>query len=141
MASRNVELFDAAHKAFNRRDFDAIAAMLADGFVYLDTARNVTFKGRDEFKTWLKAWAGAFSNAEVVEPQYLEAGDTVISMFTGRGKNDGQFGPLPATGKSMVNAFCEMMTFNKAGKITSGRIYYDQLSILIQLGHVPPPQR
>jgi steroid delta-isomerase-like uncharacterized protein len=138
MTSQNVETFRATHQAFNTRDFDEVVSKMAEGFTYRDRARNVTFTGRNGFKEFMQGWAGAFSNAAVSDPIYLDAGDTVIAQFMGRGVNDGAFGPLPATGREIDVPFCEFMRFDDNGQIVSGGIYYDQLTLMTQLGHIEP---
>jgi steroid delta-isomerase-like uncharacterized protein len=138
MASQNAETFRELHQAFNRRDFDGVVSKMAEGFTYRDQARNVTFTGRDGFKEFMEGWAGAFSNATVTDPSYLDAGDTVIAQFMARGVNDGPLGPLPATGREIDVPFCELMRFDDDGQIVSGGIYYDQLTMMIQLGHSEP---
>lgn len=140
MASRNVETFRAAHQAFNRRDFDAVVSAMAEEVTYQDRARNITFAGRKGFKEFMEGWVTAFSNAQVSEATYIDAGDVVIAQFTGRGSNDGPLGPLPATGKQLNLQFCEILRFNDNGQIVSGAAYYDQLSLLVQLGHAQAPQ-
>ena len=35
--------------------------------------------------------------------------------------------------------FCEIFRYNADGKVESGEIYYDQLSIMTQLGHIEVP--
>ncbi len=138
MASQNVETFRAAHQAFNRRDFDGVVSKMADDFTYRDQARNVTFTGRDGFKEFMQGWADAFSNATVTHPTYLDAGDTVIARFQARGVNDGALGPLPETGREIDVPFCEFMRFDDSGQIVSGGIYYDQVTLMTQLGHIEP---
>ena len=138
MASQNVETFRALHQAFNTRDFDGVVSKMAEGFTYRDQARNVTFTGRDGFKEFMQGWADAFSNATVTDPTYLDAGDTVIAQFMARGVNDGAFGPLPETGREIDVPFCELMRFDDNGQIVSGGIYYDQLTMMTQLGHIEP---
>ncbi len=138
MSSQNVETFRAAHQAFNSRDFDAVVSKMAEGFTYRDQARNVTFTGRDGFKEFMQGWAEAFSNATVTDPSYLDAGDTVIAQFMGQGVNDGAFGPLPETGREINVPFCELMRFDLSGQVVSGGIYYDQLTLMTQLGHIEP---
>ncbi|MBI4474134.1 MAG: ester cyclase [Acidobacteria bacterium] len=140
MASRNVETFRAAHQAFNRRDFDAVVNAMAQDVTYEDRARGVTFRGRTGFKDFMQGWVTAMSNAEVSEPTYIDAGDVVVAQFIGRGLNDGPLGPLPATGKHMNLPFCEVLRFNDKGQIVSGALYYDQLSLMMQLGHAQKPQ-
>jgi steroid delta-isomerase-like uncharacterized protein len=138
MSSKNVETFRAAHQAFNRHDFDAAVSAMTDGCTYRDHPRNVTFTGPGEFKQFMQGWTAAFSNAEVSEPTYIDGGNVVVSQFIGVGKNDGPLGPMPASGKSMRLPFCEIFQFDDQGRIVSGAIYYDQLSMLAQLGHAQP---
>ena len=138
MASKNVETSMAAHRAFNNRDFDAVVKTMAADIVYQDIPRGTTFRGRNEFKEFMAGWTKALSNAEVFEPTYLEAGDTVIAQFTGRGRNDGPMGSFAPKGKQMSVQFCEIFQFDKQGLMVSGWVYYDQLSMLIQLGHIQP---
>jgi len=135
MASKNVETFRAAHQAFNKRDFNAVVSALTEGFTYVDQARSLTFQGRQQFKDFMNGWVTAFSNAAVSEPRYIDAGDVVIAEFSATGLNDGPLGPLPPSRRSMRVPFCEIMRFNAEGRIVSGAIYYDQMSMMTQLGH------
>jgi predicted ester cyclase len=138
--SANVDEYRAAHENFNRRDFEATIRNFADGFRYVDHARGITFNSPQEFKEqFLNGWATAFSDAEVTKPEYIDAGDTVVSRFTGRGTNDGPLGPFPATGRPMEVEFCEILRYDGNGKVVAGEIFYDQMSILTQLGHVEAP--
>jgi steroid delta-isomerase-like uncharacterized protein len=138
MASQNVETFRAEHQAFNRRDFDRVFSKMSEGLVYQDQDRSVTFTGRNGFKEFMQGWVEAFSNAEVSESSYLDAGDTVIAQFKARGVNDGAFGPLPATGREIDVPFCEFMRFDDNGQILSGGVYYDQITMMTQLSHIEP---
>ena len=138
MASKNVEAFRAAHHAFNKRDFDAVVNLMTEDFTYEDHPRGVTFTGRTGFREFMQGWVAAFSNAAVSEPTYIDGGKIVVAEFVGRGTNDGPMGPLPATGRPMNVQFCEIMRFNDQGQIVSGAAYYDQLSIMAQLGHAQP---
>jgi hypothetical protein len=47
MASKNVETLRAAHESWNKRDFAALTRNLAEGLVYTDNARALTFNSRD----------------------------------------------------------------------------------------------
>jgi steroid delta-isomerase-like uncharacterized protein len=131
----------AAHRAFNTRDFDAVVNLMAEDVVYQDRARDITFRGRSGFKEFMQGWVTSFSNAEVSEATYTDAGNTVIAQFVGRGVNDGPIGPLPATGKLIKFNYCEILRFNDKGQVISGDAYYDQLSMLIQLGHAQATQK
>jgi steroid delta-isomerase-like uncharacterized protein len=136
MSLRNVETVRAAHQAFNRRDFDAVVNSMTEDVSYRDQARDVTYNGRAGFREFMQGWVTTFSNASASGATYIDAGDTVVAEFTGTGVNDGPLGPMPATGRSVKFAICEVFRFNGEGKIVSGAIYYDQMSIMTQLGHV-----
>lgn len=139
MSSKNVETLRLAHENWNRRDLDATVSVVAPEVTYVDQARGITLKTRDEFKQWLKSWAQACSDGKITEPRYIDAGDTVVTQFTARGTNDGPLGPFPATGRSMKLEFCEVSRFDGSGRVISGAMYYDQFTLFSQLGHIKQP--
>jgi steroid delta-isomerase-like uncharacterized protein len=139
MASSNASAIKGAHDAFNSRDWKAMSAVVADDCVWID-GRGQRYDGPDAFANdYSKAWADAFSDAEVTEAQYYDAGDTVVAEFVGRGTHDGQLGPMPATGRRVDVPYVEIYRFNADGKVSSGRAYFDQLALLTQLGQAPAP--
>ena len=108
---------------------------------YEDHPRGVTMKDSSEFIGWLKEWASMMSDAEAAEADYIDGGSYSIARFTGRGTTDGAFGPFPASGKRLSMPFCEVMHWNDDGQCDHGEIYYDQMTMMVQLGHAdPPPQ-
>ncbi len=79
------------------------------------------------------------SDARAADTRYLDAGDTSVSLFVGRGLNDGAMGPLPPSNKELDFPICEVLTYGADGKVTAGELYYDQATILAQMGVAPPP--
>jgi steroid delta-isomerase-like uncharacterized protein len=138
MPSKNVETLRAAHESWNRRDFQGVIRNAAEAMVYTDHSRNIALITRDKFREWTEAWAKGFSDARITNPEYIDAGDIVIAQFTAEGTNDGTFGGLKPTGRHMSLPFCEICRFDKQGRIVSGGCYYDQYTLLTQLGHVSP---
>ena len=136
MASKNVETLREAHESWNRRDFDGTVSAMTDNVAYTDHARNLQLRSRNEFKDWAIAWAKAFSDGKIVNPRYIDAGDTVIAEFTCEGTNNGSFGTYPPSGRRMSLPFCEICKFDASGRVISGGAYYDQFTLLTQLGHV-----
>ena len=45
----------------------------------------------------------------------------------------------PATGKEFTLPLCEMWHFDSSGRVVGGDLYYDQVSLLTQLGLMPQP--
>ena len=138
MASKNVETLRAAHESWNRRDFQGVVRNAAEGLVYTDQARNLTLNTRNKFREWTEAWAMAFSDGKITNPEYIDAGNVVIAQFTAEGTNDGPFASLQPTGRRMSLRFCEVCHFDKDGRLVSGSCYYDQYTLLTQLGHIEP---
>ena len=62
---------------------------------------------------WTEGWAKAFSDGRITNPEYIDAGDTVIARFTVVGTNDGPFGSMKPTRGKMSLPFCEICHFDK----------------------------
>ncbi len=137
MASKNVETLRAAHDSWNKRDFAGVVKNAAEKLTYADNARAVTFNSRDKFREWTEGWAKAFSDGRIINPEYIDAGDIVIARFTVVGTNDGPLNSMKATGRKMSLPFCEICHFDKQGRTVSGGCYYDQYTLMTQLGHIP----
>jgi steroid delta-isomerase-like uncharacterized protein len=138
MASKNVEILREAHQNYNRRDFDNLLKTLADHVVYIDRPRASTLKGKTQFREFLNGWAKGFSDGKITNPQYTDAGDTVVAEFNFEGTNDGPYMGLPATGRKVSLSLCEVVKFDSTGHSIAGNLYYDQYTVMTQLGHLKP---
>jgi steroid delta-isomerase-like uncharacterized protein len=140
MASRNADTYRIGHEAFNQRDFVAMTSSYADSITWVDHAQGRTFRTVAEFRDdFLTTWLQASSDIRITDPRYTDAGPTVVSRFTVRGTQDGPLGPVPATGQTFALDLCEMWHFDPGGRVVGGDLYYDQLSLLVQLGVMPQP--
>jgi steroid delta-isomerase-like uncharacterized protein len=138
MSSRNLETYRAGHEAFNRRDFEAMTQHYADSIAWTDHARGQTFSTPEEFRDeFLAGWVHASRDIRITGARYLDAGHTVVSTFSVTGVHDGPLGPFPPTRKGFTLPLCEMWHFDAAGRVTGGELYYDQVSLLMQLGLMP----
>jgi steroid delta-isomerase-like uncharacterized protein len=140
MAPSNVETHRTGHEAFNQRDFEAMTKHYADTIAWTDHAQGRTFGTPQEFKDdFLPPWVDASSDIRITDPRYRDAGRTVVCTFTVVGTHDGPLGPLPATGKEFALPLCELWHFDPSGRVVGGDLYYDQVSLLTQLGLMPQP--
>ncbi|HEU5424386.1 MAG TPA: ester cyclase [Nitrolancea sp.] len=140
MASTNVETYRAGHEAFNRRDFEAMTRRYADRIAWTDHSQGRTFTTPQEFRDdFLPGWVQASSDIRITDPSYLDAGDTVVARFTCKGTHDGPLGPFPASGRAFALPLCELWHFDASGRVVGGDLYYDQVSLLTQLGQIPQP--
>ena len=126
------------HDMFNRRDFEGLRGRFRSDAVYVDHPRAISVKGPDEFVSWLQGWTTAMSDARCDDARYLDAGDTSVARFVGRGRNDGQLGPFPASNQQLAFDLCEVLTYDADGRVTGGELYYDQATILTQMGVALP---
>ena len=138
MLSSNVETYRAGHEAFNQRDFEAMTSCYADSIAWTDHSQGRTFSTPREFKDdFLAGWVASSSDIRITGPRYIDAGLTALCTFTVRGTHDGPLGPFPATGKKFALPLCEMWHFDSGGRVVGGDLYYDQVSLLTQLGLMP----
>jgi predicted ester cyclase len=129
----------AAHAAFNGRDLHEAVRHFRTDTEYTDHARGLTTKGPAEFIDWMQGWIDSFPDAAVEEVTYLDCGDHCVATFQGRGTNNGPIGNLPPTGHRMDLGMCEVLRFDTSGRVAGGDIYYDSMSMMVQLGHMRPP--
>ena len=140
MASRNVETHRAGHEAFNQRDFEAMTKHYADNIAWTDHPQGRTFRTPQEFKgDFLPGWVRASSDIRITDPRYIDAGQTVVCTFTVVGTHDGPLGLFPATGSQFALPLCELWHFDPSGRVVGGDLYYDQVTLLTQLGLMPQP--
>lgn len=140
MASANVETYRAGHDAFNHRDFEAMTERYATGIAWTDHPQGRTFRTPEEFRDdFLHGWIVSSPDIRITDPRYIDAGRTVVCTFTAVGTHDGPLGTFPATGREFALPLCEMWHFDPHGRVVGGDLYYDQLSLLMQLGLMPQP--
>jgi steroid delta-isomerase-like uncharacterized protein len=140
MSASNVEAHRAGHEAFNQRAFDVMTERYADRIAWTDQAQGRTFTTAEEFRDdFLPGWVTASSDIRITGPRYVDGGQTVVCTFTCEGTHDGPLGPFPATGRQFALPLCELWHFDPSGQVVGGDLYYDQVSLLTQLGLLPQP--
>jgi len=140
MKSGNIENYRAGHEAFNQRDFVAMTKHYAESIAWTDHAQGRTFRTPQEFRDdFLAGWIAASPDIKITDRRYIDAGQTMVSTFTVVGTQAGPLGPFPATGKEFALQLCEMWHFDTGGRVVGGDLYYDQVSLLMQLGLMPQP--
>jgi len=140
MASKNVKTALATYEAFNARDLDKAASATTEGVTWEDHGRGITTKSREEYKDSLAEWISGFSDGQATELNAIDAGDTVIVQYVGRGTNDGPMGPVQATGRRVSVPMVDIQHFDSKGKIDRGESYFDMFSMMVQLGLAEAPK-
>lgn len=139
MESRNAQTARRVFDCYNTRDYAGVVGCLATSFVMNDHPSMKTLLGRDAYIDFQKGWATAFSDGQLSDTTYHDAGNAVIAECTFVGTNDGQFGPLPATGQPVMMPLCSVWKFDDEGQIISQDAYYDTYGLMVQLGHAAAP--
>lgn len=125
------------YESFNGRTWDRAAGLVTDDVEWTNIPAGATFRGQEGYCQFLQSWTTAMPDAQVEIRNVVAQGDSVVVEFVGRGTQTGPLvgpqGEIPPTGRSIEIAFCEIMELQE-GKIVKGRLYYDLLTLLRQLG-------
>jgi len=125
--------------AFNRKDEEAFVGALAANYRLTDVPSGEVLSGKEGGRQDFRRWATAFPDGKVTIENLIVSGDTMVTQFTGEGTQRGPLGPFPASNKRAQVRLVNIIKFDAQGKIVEAQLYYDQLSMLQQLGHVPQP--
>lgn len=137
----NAEFVRSLYEAWNRRDFDTIAQACTPDTLITDVGSGATFRGPDGVLAYNTAWAEGFPDGQITVDRVIEAGDTVVAEFTGRGTHTGPLvgpgGTIAPTGRSVTLHLCDVLDLGD-GTLHSQRAYYDSGALLAQLGLLAP---
>ncbi len=131
------------NKAIARRAFEEILShgrfelaeqLYAKDFVNHGIHRDATL---EEDQAALKGWHQAFSDIVISPEKLIAEGDLITIYWIARGTNTGAGNGLPATGKKVELAGITIWRILD-GKIKEEWPAFDQLSIMQQLGLLPP---
>jgi steroid delta-isomerase-like uncharacterized protein len=91
---------------------------------------------RDGLKQFMGVYLRAFPDANITIEDQLVDGDRVVTRWTGRGTQTGEFMEMPPSGKKVAVPGVQIDRFS-GGKIVEEWTLFDQLGMLQQLGAVP----
>lgn len=131
------DVLDRMTDAVFSGDVDALADSYAEDAVLVTPDRGEV-RGRESIVDYFRPFFEAFSDIRWEEIQRHEAGNVAIDegFFTGThtaplANPDGE--AIPATGKQVRLRECDVATV-AGGRITSHRMYFDQVDLMNQLG-------
>jgi steroid delta-isomerase-like uncharacterized protein len=124
-------------EAWNDRDFERAAKLMADDGEILIVGTGERFTGPAGVVKFSQMWADGFPDGRVEVTETIAEGDRVVVLYRGRGTHTGTLrnasGEIPATGREVTLDLCDVLTI-KDGKAISIRTYFDSGSLLAQLG-------
>ena len=137
--SDNVATARRSYEAWNNRDFDAMAEVMANA-VQIIAGSGVRLEGGEGARQFGEMWANAFSDGRIEIDNVVDGGDQVVVEFTGQGTHDGTLagpmGVIPATGRSVTLKLCDVWRF-EGGSATTLTSYFDTGALMAQLGLLP----
>ena len=110
--------------------------MAVDAEIHMPTGEMVSL---DELKSFAAAWRGSFPDWHSTFEELIAEGDRVAELWTGRGTHRGELQGIPPTGKR-VEAPGSVFYRIVGGKIVEFRGQLDMMSLMQQLGVIPPQQ-
>jgi carboxymethylenebutenolidase len=138
-----VRVWEAHTRAeFELRDVDAVMATVTDDVTNYNVPVNVGARGYDAVQAYYRDvfiaslpddWQVEFVNRVVGTDQLV---DEVRATFTHTRQMDWLIPGVPPTGRRVVTDQVAIVQF-RDGKVCGERIYWDQLSVLRQVGVLP----
>jgi steroid delta-isomerase-like uncharacterized protein len=127
-------------EAWNERDYDLGASLIADDGELIEIATDEHFRGGDGLREEYHKWGDAFPDGRVEVRNSIAADDWVVLEMRFHGTNTGAFvgamGEVPPTGRPLTFDFCTVMQV-RDGRLVLGRHYHDNTTIAQQLGLMP----
>ena len=123
----------------NSRNFDGIDAIMKPDFVRHSRATpGLNVRSREEFKAFLRQDLETFPDSRITIERLVAEGDFVAVYATYTATQEGAMGPFPASGKPVDLKFMAQFRFED-GMIAELWVEWDNMDILTQTGHFPPP--
>jgi ketosteroid isomerase-like protein len=124
----NSEWVRCYYDAWNRRDWEWVAAMLSPRVEWFSAARGEHVRGVDDVVAMLRSVADAFPTAFIRVRSVHDAGDSIVAEC-------GFVQALPSGKASMQvqeATFCEVIELDK-GRCVRGSTYADTLRLLLDM--------
>lgn len=135
-------------KALVQQHYDAINDGDLDGMLEIfdpgveGVTPNGTTHGLAEMRQMGAAFQAAAPNQRIEMVRVVEAADSVVieGVYAGTqtGALVGPAGTIEASGNDFAFSFCDVFTF-RDGRCVTHHIYWDNLSLMAQLGVLPAP--
>ena len=131
-------------EAFNERDLQGEADVLAPGFVahVPDAPAPLDLEGLEAWRGFTAPFVEAFPDLRLTIQDIAAEGDTVAARVAFRGTHRGEFQGLPATGKEVAFSSIEIDRVVD-GKVEEHWVEINLLGLVQQLGvaTIPGPQQ
>src|ERR671912_1068168 len=125
-------------EAFNERNLEAEADLLAPGYVAHVPAAPGPLEGLEAWRQFTGPFVEAFPDLRLTVEDIMAEGDMVAARVAFDGTHRGEFQGIPPTGKEVAFTSIEV---NRVvdGKVEAHWVEIDLLGLMQQLGAIPEP--
>jgi steroid delta-isomerase-like uncharacterized protein len=139
LAESNKEVVRRFVAAMNRRDFAALDDLVAADVVrHSPSTPGLEVASLEQFKAFLRQDIEAVPDSVQKIELMVAEGDLVAVWANYSGTQSGPMGPFPASGRSVDLEFAGTLRLGE-GKIQEIRVVWDNLAMLVELGHLALP--
>ena len=134
----NAEKLQRMYELINMGDVDGFVDYLSEDFVDHEPGPGIELTkagAKDFFKTLLAAFPDVRFDTEDI----VESGDKLAARARVTGTNKGDFFGIPASGKRVDVEAIDILRFGDDGLVHEHWGVMDMMSMMQQLGVVPPP--
>jgi steroid delta-isomerase-like uncharacterized protein len=125
-------------EAYNERDLEGEAAVLAPDYVAHVPAAPGPLEGLEAWRQFSGSFADAFPDIRLTIEDIMAEGDMVAARVAFRGTHRGEFQGIPPTGKEVAFSSIEVNRVRE-GKVEEHWVELDLLGLMQQLGAIPEP--
>lgn len=126
------------HDWWNARNLQPFLPLFDPVFYYVDHPTGKIVSTVPQMNEFASGFWGVTSNGQMVDRTYYQAGNLTLATFTVKGTNDRMPNGKQPTNKNFALEGAEFIYWSSEGKGVGGDMYFDRLTVLNQLGFVPP---
>ncbi len=130
------KISEGLEAAWNSHDIEQILSFFTDDCVYEDIGAGKVNHGKEEIRTYLSDMLAFSSDVQFKFTSFFGEGNRIANEWIMSGTHTGNTPELPATGKK-YSIRAASITETQNGKISKNYDYWNQMSLLRQLGVIP----
>jgi steroid delta-isomerase-like uncharacterized protein len=128
------------YEAFHDRNFEGVADLFAEDAEITSVATGDSYRGREGYLQFARAWAAAFPDLRVEVVRYEMTERWVLAEYVFRGTHTGALitgsGFVPPTWAQIDLPLCDTFQLQD-GRVTRMQTYFDSATMLRQMGLFP----
>ncbi len=126
-----------AEEIINKGNYDVANEVFAEDYIGHGSPEDI--KGPEAMKQYFSQMRSAFPDIKSTTQDQIAEGDKVVDYQVVTGTHKGEFQGIASTGKQ-IKVTATIINRIAGGKIVESWSNLDMLSLMVQLGVVPPPK-